>query len=83
MIKMKALWHNLAFWEGIGYLSLALLVFAQIAVGYLYLTAQIVYLITNLTCVIRDVAITLPKSNLVKDIVFSAISAALIAIYIF
>ena len=80
---MKTLWSNSTFWEGVGYLSLALLVFAQIAVGYLYLTAQIVYLITNLTCVVRDVAIALPKSNLVKDIVFSAISASLIAIYIF
>lgn len=80
---MKTLWSNSIFWEGIGYLTLALLVFGQIAVGYLYLTAQIVYLSANCMCVVRDVALNLPRANLVKDIVFSAISMALIVIYIF
>jgi hypothetical protein len=79
---MKKLWHNNIFWEGIGYFTLALLVFGQIAVGYIYLTAQIVYLTANLLCVVRDIAIKLPRANLVKDICFSAITCGLIAIYI-
>ena len=82
MTKIKALWHNGIFWEAIGYLTLAMLVFGQIAVGYLYLTAQFTYLCANILCVVRDVALKLPRANLVKDIVFSAITCGLIAIYL-
>lgn len=78
---MKTLWSNSIFWEAIGYLTLALLVFGQIAVGYIYLVAQIVYLCANCMCVVRDIALKLPRANLVKDICFSAITCGLIIIY--
>ena len=68
-------------WEGIGYLTLALCVFGQITVGYWYMIAQGAYLISNIASVIRDFAMHLPTANKVRDIVFSAITVALIVIY--
>ena len=69
-------------WEIIGYLCLALCVFGQIAVGYAYLIAQTCYLIANISSVVRDYALDLPRANKVKDIVFSAITTGLIFIYL-
>ena len=40
------------FWEIIGYITLLLCVFGQIAVGRMYLVAQSAYLIANLASVI-------------------------------
>lgn len=71
------------FWESIGYITLFLCVFGQIAVGYVYLIAQGAYLIANVASVIRDFVLKLPTANKVKDIVFSGITLALIIIYIF
>lgn len=80
---MKKLWTNNAFWEIIGYLTLALCIFGQIAVGYLYITAQIAYLLANGLGVVRDFALKLPTANKVRDIVFTAITVALIVIKLF
>lgn len=80
---MKKLWINNAFWEIIGYLTLALCIFGQIAVGYLYITAQIAYLLANALGVVRDFALKLPNANKVRDIVFTAITIALIVIKLF
>lgn len=79
---MKKLWENRIFWEAIGYVTLALCIFGQIAVGYVYLIAQAAYLIANLFGVIRDFALKLPMANKVRDIVFTAITIALIVIKI-
>ena len=79
--KIKTLWHNALFWECIGYISLALCIFGQIAVGYMYIPAQIVYLCANVLSLVRSVSIKLPKANIIKDVVFTAITAGLIAIY--
>ena len=79
---MTRLWKNNAFWEIIGYITLALCVFGQIAVGYVYLVAQGIYLIANLASVARDFALELPNANKVKDVVFSAITIGLIVIRI-
>ena len=81
MKKIKNLWTNDTFWEVIGYSTLALCIFGQIAVGYYYLVAQFAYLIANLCGVVRDFALHLPKANRVRDIVFSAITVALIVIH--
>ena len=70
-------------WEVVGYIGLILCVFGQIAVGYLYITAQIAYLIANLSAVVRDFALDLPPANKVRDIVFTGITVALIIIRIF
>lgn len=70
-------------WEVVGYIGLILCVFGQIAVGYLYITAQIAYLIANLSAVARDFALNLPPANKVRDIVFTGITVALIIIRIF
>ena len=70
-------------WEVVGYIGLILCVFGQIAVGYLYITAQIAYLIANLSAVVRDFALDLPPANKVRDIVFTGITVALIIIRVF
>ena len=71
-----------ALWEIVGYVGLALCIFGQIAVGYIYLTAQVAYLIANITSVARDFRMGLPTANKVKDIFFTAITIGLIAIKI-
>ena len=81
MNKIKSLWNNEIFWEIIGYISLALCIFGQIAVGYIYLLAQFVYLGANVLSLVRSVSIKLPKANIIKDVAFTAITAGLIAIY--
>lgn len=80
---MKKIWNSNLFWEIIGYITLALCIIGQITVGYLYLTAQACYLIANLLGVVRDFALKLPTANKVRDIVFTAITIALIIIKIF
>lgn len=68
-------------WEIVGYVTLALCVIGQITVGYMYLLAQTLYLLANVFGVIRDLALKLPKANLIKDIVFTGITIALLIIY--
>ena len=79
----KKLWQSNAFWEGIGYFTLALCIFGQIAVGYIYLVAQFGYLVANALGVTRDFALNLPNANKVRDVVFTAITIGLIVIRIF
>jgi len=81
MTKLKALWNNTIFWECVGYISLTLCIFGQIAVGYMYIPAQIVYLCANIMSLVRSISIKLPKANIIKDVVFTAITVGLIAIY--
>lgn len=69
-------------WEIVGYTTLLLCVFGQIAVGYWYLVAQFAYLIANISAVVRDFALDLPQSNKAKDICFTGITIALIFINI-
>ena len=71
------------FWEIIGYITLVLCVFGQVAVGKMYLIAQGAYLIANLASVIRDFALKLPPANIVRDICFTGITIALIIISIY
>lgn len=82
MNKLKNLWFDTLFWEVVGYITLALCVVGQIAVGYIYIPAQIAYLVANLLSVVRDFALHLPRSNKVKDICFTGITAGLIIIYL-
>ena len=69
-------------WEIIGYILLAGLVIGQVTIGYWYLFAQFVYLICNVTNVVRDFAQNMPTSYKVKDICFSALTLALIIIWV-
>lgn len=78
---MKDFWENEIFWEVMGYVTLALCVIGQIAVGYIYIPAQIAYLAANVIGVIRDFAVQLPTANKVKDMVFTGITIGLIVIY--
>ena len=82
MELVKKVWNSQNFWEGIGYLTLLLCIFGQVTVGYWYLLAQGVYLTSNICSVVRDFAMKLPKSNIVKDIAFTGITAGLIVIKI-
>lgn len=67
-------------WENVGYITLALLVFGNITVGWFYLLAQVVFLIANGLCVIRDFALNRPVADKTKNITFFGITIALIAI---
>ena len=80
---MQKLWKNNIFWEIVGYSTLALCIFGQIAVGYVYLVAQTAYLVANVLSVVRDFALDLPRANKVRDVVFTGITVALIVIKIF
>ena len=80
--KLRLLWYDSLFWEIIGYITLALCVIGQIAVGYIYLPAQGMYLVANILSIVRDYALHLPKANKVRDICFTAITAGLIIIYL-
>ena len=82
MKKLKKLWYCNLFWEIIGYVTLALCVVGQIAVGYIYIPAQIMYLVASVLSVIRDYALALPRANKVRDICFTGITAGLIIIYL-
>lgn len=79
----RKIWKSNGFWEGIGYFTLALCIFGQVTIGYLYLVAQFGYLTANGLSVARDFALDLPKANKVRDIVFTAITIALITVRIF
>jgi len=68
-------------WEIVGYITLLLRVIGQITVGYMYIFAQILYLLANVLGVIRDLALKLPKAKLIKDIVFTGITIVLLIIY--
>ena len=78
---MKKEIKNKVLWEVVGYVGLAMCIFGQITVGYWYLLAQCVYLVANVTSVIRSFALELPSANKVKDIFFTAITLGLIVIY--
>ena len=78
---LKKFWQSNGLWEGVGYATLALAVFGQIAVGYWYLLAQSAFLASNSLSVVRDFVLDLPRANVVRDICFTAITAALIVIY--
>ena len=75
---MKVIWNNKIFWEVIGYIILVGLLIAQIIAGERFLLAQIIYLIINVTGIIRDIALKLPTSNTMRDIVFTIVTAILI-----
>ena len=80
---MEKLWNANWLWEAIGYFTLALCIFGQIAVGYIYMAAQVAYLMANGLSVVRDFALDLPRANKVRDVVFTGITIALIVIKIF
>lgn len=71
------------FWEIINYLCLIGLVIGQIIVGYAYIFAQIIHLICNTASVIRDIKLRLPRSNIIRDACFTAITIGLIIIRAF
>ena len=70
-------------WECIGYITLLLCVIGQVTVGWYFILAQSLYLLANILGVIRDIALKLPRANLVRDVVFAGITIALIIIRIF
>ena len=69
-------------WEIVGYICLALCIFGQIAVGYSYIPAQLLYLTANILNVVRNYALDLPTANKVRDVAFTAITVGLIVIRI-
>lgn len=75
--------NNEKVWEYMGYISLALCIIGQITVGYFYLFAQTAYLIANGVGVVRSFILKRPIADKTKDIVFFAITLALIFLKIF
>ena len=78
---LRKVWNSNLAWEIVGYVSLLLCVFGQIAVGYAYMVAQGGYLVANVASVVRDFKLGLPPANKVKDICFTAITIGLMVIY--
>lgn len=74
---------NQKVWEAIGYINLALCIISQVTVGYFYIFAQLVYLVANGIGVARSFILKRPAADKVKDIVFFAITLALIILRIF
>lgn len=70
-------------WEWIGYINLFLCIVGQIAIGWFYLFAQIIYLIANGISVARSFILKRPAADKTKDIAFFAITLTLIIIRIF
>ena len=68
--------------EYLGYSIMFMLIIAQSVVGEWFLLGQIIYLISNIANVVRDFALSRPKADKVKDILFSAITLGLILIRI-
>ena len=66
--------------EYLGYSIMFMLIIAQSIVGEWFLLGQIIYLISNIANVVRDFALSRPKADKVKDILFSAITLGLIFI---
>lgn len=66
------------FWEYMGYINLALCIIGQITVGKFYLLAQVAYLVANGIGVVRSFSLKRPVADKSKDIVFFAITIALI-----
>ena len=60
------------------YLVIALLAFAQIAIGKHYLLGQSCYLISNIIMFTRGFIIKNPVADKVKDAIFSGLTLALI-----
>lgn len=75
--------NNQKVWEWIGYINLALCIIGQVTVGSLYLFAQCAYLIANGIGVARSFILKRPIADKTKDIVFFAITLALIILKIF
>lgn len=71
------------FWEIINYFCLIGLIVGQITVGYVYMFAQVIYLICNTITLIRSIKLQLPPSNIVRDACFTAITIGLIIIRAF
>ena len=67
-------------WETIGDITLLLCVIGQNTVGWYFIFALSLYLLANILGVIRDIALKLPRANLVRDIVFAGITVGLIVI---
>ena len=64
----------------IGYITLALCILGQVIVGKWYMFAQCLYLVSNIASTIRDFALKLPRANKVREVAFTAITAALIIV---
>jgi hypothetical protein len=69
--------------SNLAYVSLALCIIGNITVGWYFMLAQSVYLIANLTNVIRDFVLNYPIPDKVRDIVFLAITIGLIILKMF
>ena len=78
---MKKIKTNL-FWETICYIGIALCLLGQVLVGKIYLVAQCIYLVANISSIVRDYAIKMPTANKVKDILFTAVTIGLIVMRI-
>ena len=67
----------------IGYMVMFLLIIGQCTVGEWFIFGQVIYLIANVSSVVRDFVLRRPNSDKVKNICFSAITVGLILIRIF
>lgn len=69
-------------WENLGYVALALTIIGQILVGVVYLAGQGCWLVSNAILVSRNIALSRPRADMVKDVCMSAITTALIVAHL-
>ena len=71
------------FWNNFGYLTLSLAVLGTITVGYVYLFAQSIYLVSNGINAVRAFVLKRPPADKVHAVVFFGITFALIVLRLF
>lgn len=70
-------------WENIGYINLALCIFGQVAIGWLFIPAQLAYLTGDCIMVVRDFILKRPIADKVRDIAFTVICIGVIVVKIY
>lgn len=65
------------------YIAMALTLIGQVTVGHAFYFGQILFLIANCIYVFRDIVLERPRADKVKDIMFMAVTIAIILLEIF
>ena len=65
------------------YTAIALTVIGQITVGWNFYVGQGGFLVANILYLVRDIKLERPKSEITKDVIFTAITIGLIVVFLF
>lgn len=68
-------------WDIVLYIAVAMTVLGQVIIGWQYYIGQGSFLIANVIYVVRDIKLERPKSDIIKDVIFSGLTISLMVIY--